>query len=306
MIERFASKKIIMVYLDFAETPRGDLIHVDDARQGLGHVTCPYCHAPVLPKRGDVIAWHFAHDKHSSCVSMSDATPRVVFPAFRHLMLRLTDGQRNALTLLWKAHQGKEFRHKGGYGSFKACCHRGKTRISGALDTFLEQKFLKYTYKDRYFEEDNRYLLTTKTALVNGAAEVAVFYDAIRKEIARRAACEDDVDRRLFDAAAARASTYHLYFVRCTLSDDRRVQKIGITSRTLPERIAEIKTMVNATDVTPLCWGESRSLCEQYVLFRFASSHLPLPPFTEFFDFRRKEASVVDELCRVDGVTRLI
>jgi hypothetical protein len=56
------------VLLPYAEQPDGRLVSVDEVERGAAcGCICPQCRAPVIARRGDILAHHFAHAAPTDC-----------------------------------------------------------------------------------------------------------------------------------------------------------------------------------------------------------------------------------------------
>lgn len=55
----------------YALNEQGEKIAAEECLIGTNPV-CPICNSNVIPKRGDIITWHFAHQKDSDCDTWSE------------------------------------------------------------------------------------------------------------------------------------------------------------------------------------------------------------------------------------------
>lgn len=115
----------------------------------------------------------------------------------------------------------------------------------------------------------------------------------------RNTVSELTVEQEAFERTLIRFNTFRFYFLRVTLSD-RILYKPGITSRPLPERLAEIKHDLKAYGVIalePLAVVKQAGFLEAYFKRKYVASQAGLTttrgPLTEYFDLPDDEVVVV-------------
>lgn len=280
------------VWLEYAVDDLGDLVHVSQAARGRSGLRCPYCQAGVLAKQGGLVAWHFAHAEKTcrSAVWRNDAP---VLPLYHDFTLGLTPKEADALRVV----------HVLGSAPPGRLVHR-----------LTEQGYCRWNpYRGRY----GGYELTKLGQIPFGYLSLYLFaqvqaqlIEVREQDFAIRAHAGGDAaktDLRIFRAQVQRIQASTLYFlaVQGQVSGEVvRLHKIGITSRPVAERVAEVTEDVrehvqDATVQVVDSWpGQGRG--EGYFKFKYATHQYRLGKLTEYFAFD-DPARVLRDLRRLRG-----
>ena len=70
-----------MIYLTFGVSRAGDWVAIDEVESGKTDLTCPWCEARLIARKGEVMGHHFAHDGET-CREASEAVRSTQVPFF--------------------------------------------------------------------------------------------------------------------------------------------------------------------------------------------------------------------------------
>src|SRR6185369_14590010 len=96
-----------MTSLAYGINPDGELFYIDDVPRGRTALACPYCGGPLIAKKGEIKAPHFAH-LGETCLDSEREDDLLQLPGYDHFNLHFTGQQ---LTLLKAFHEDKYLSH---------------------------------------------------------------------------------------------------------------------------------------------------------------------------------------------------
>ncbi len=324
------------IYLEYGETQGGQALHIGEARPGLEcKLCCPHCGGALVAKNrkfsGRIKQPHFAHDK-DTCryFSRYDKDEHFRIPLYQNFTwnLRLSDNQRVGLQLLYRKFGKKESvfvqrkrKEYPDYASAAQALYLKKVSNCHQVFDFLKKEgFLAAMPEDRRL-----FRLSKKGMIANGGLPLAQFYalqqaaidfehtnlaDALaelkgsRKKVDRERRKSLETDRKIFEWTLDRFTRSQLYFLEIETAE-KTIHKIGITQRSLEERIKEIrhdlKNLSDVRNIAPLQVLPAMSSVEAYFLLRFHARQFKFSesdPHHEYFDFPDPEelAQVRQEL----------
>lgn len=256
------------IWLEYARSQDGNLVHVEDSQRGLASgLLCPFCGAEVIARQGGEVAWHFAHLAEQSCAPARQLS-RISIPLYDDFFLGLKP--RRLAELVQFAETGK------------IADSRVQRRLVGA--GLIEWN--PYARNGRGIWE-----LTKRGKIPLGALSVPLFSEIQDTELRRFLDFlpADGVDAEIMREHWARLQANALYFLKVETPGLQLLHKIGMTGRSVEERVAEIRADLSA-DYGPVsvsvlgCWPGLGRL-ERYCKFRFRRSWHPLGTRTEYFSF---------------------
>ena len=276
------------MWLTYGIDDHGSLVAVDDAPRGKTQLQCPYCGGGLTAKKGQVVQHHFAH-MGETCRAVDRGDDAIGLPLYNQFNLQLSGKELELLRDLWARYgagtvypSGKELRlaqrleargvlawnpyqrrGRGGYEITKL----GKIPV-GALSLLL-------------FNQVQEPLLHQKhTALEQAVADARTRPEAVLDQAL--------TDLRLYRAQWKRILSTTLYFLEVQAAGET-LYKIGVTQRSVEERVAEIAQDVRAVagDVTIRVLGAwpQRGNVELYFKHRYAANQRRLGTLTEYFSF---------------------
>lgn len=271
------------VWLEHGLDQRGSLVHIADApERGKSSLRCPYCQGALLARKGSKIAWHFAHAGESCAPSLRrDDAP--ILPLYHDFSLGLTPkdvGILRAVDVRGYADNARHVSRLAGRGLCQWNPYRGR---GGGYELTNLGKIP--------FGQLSLYLFSrTQESLIENRMS------ALRKK-AKTGDPVAQADLRIFRAQVKRIHANTLYFLEIKLPD-KTLHKIGVTTRAVQERIAEVLVDLRAFFDNPavkvLGTWPGHGGVEPYFKFKHKASNFPIGQMTEYFLFADFKAVLRD------------
>ena len=262
-----------MLFLQYGVDEHGALIDIAQVRRGLTVLRCPYCNRLLIARKGEKVAHHFAH-RDETCNPASRDMHELAIPAYDNFNLHLPGRAvkelhiwvlnpdvanktilENHHLLVWNDFKGRS----GGYEPTKTA-----KVVLGELSLNLFNQFQEPLILARHIE------LEQKARQARHTVDFEIYL----------------TDLRLYRAQLCRILTATLYFLKI---GDGELYKIGVTTRSVAERIAEITSELRSHvgDVTINLLGswEARGNVEFYFKHRYRTRQTPIGNLTEYFTF---------------------
>lgn len=257
--------------LEVGISPDGELFTVDEVEKGKTHLLCPFCKGPLVAKKGLIKQHHFAH-LDETCNASTSLKP---LPAFDDFTLKLEPAEYEALLSLWdSSQQGR----KGIVQPKRSLITKGmfQENIFRSGGSYEFTKLGKIPVKDLsvnlFSQLHPQLLLEMHEQMVADSGKeglLKVSLDVYRAQL-----------RRLFKA--------HLYLLEIQTADET-FYKIGLTTRTIEERLQEIMRDLaehfEAIEIKVLSFKEHRGHCERYFKYKYSEHNKPIGHLTEYFEF---------------------
>lgn len=285
---RHSSRDVPRRFLHHGVDAAGELIAVEVVDRGRTALACPYCSTGLIAKKGRILAPHFAHDGATCRESHERAAARVpLYDDFATLeplgradlrlcaqLLRrpinhtsLRGWRRSALARLVDAQLIEEV-------------PRGERWVNGVGSH-------RHTAWGKQIAGATRYRLTLSE--LASAQERAALEKLDRLEdVARDGDERNAMDVRLYRAQLARLFSLGLYLLRVR-ADSAQLHKIGVTARSVEERLPEIRQDLEAHfgDVELEVEGHwpNRGSLEFYFKRLFTRRQVRIGSLTEYFSF---------------------
>jgi hypothetical protein len=281
------------MWLKYGVAPDGFLTSIDEVVRGKTQLNCLYCGGGLTAKKGSVKEHHFAHTEET-CKFVSQRIKTKAFPSlplYDNFNIELKGDELEQLKVLWKecGAQGyaipkdlvnfrwqlKGLLESEGSGSYQFT-DLGKIPV-GALPLAL-------------FNRVQEPLLLSELASLEGSVEIAE---------AAGLSCLDErrADLLIYRAQLRRILVNSLYFLEVK-ADGNTFYKIGITTRSIEERIAEVQRDVRAhysdAVVNLLGLWEHRGNVELYFKHRYQPFNYRIGKLTEYFVFPNVKAVLND------------
>jgi hypothetical protein len=281
------------MWLKFGVAPSGELASIDEVVRGKTNLACLYCGGSLTAKKGSVKEHHFAHTEET-CKPVSQRIKTKAFPAlplYDSFNIQLKGEELEKLKVLWEEYGAqdyaipkdlvnfrwelKELVESSGDRSYQFT-HLGKIPV-GALPLVL-------------FNKVQEPLLLSELTSLESSVEIA--------EAAGLSCLEERrADLLIYRAQLRRIVVNALYFLEVK-ADDHCFYKIGVTTRSIEERIAEVQRDLRAhySDVTVNLLGlwESRGNVELYFKHRYQPFNYRIGKLTEYFVFPNVKAVLND------------
>ena len=272
----------LIMWLKYGVTPDGELNNIDEVSRGKTELTCLYCGGQLTAKKGKVKEHHFAHTGES-CKPVSARVKTKAFPSlplYDNFNIQLKGEELEQLKILWREY--------------------------GTLNYPITKDLINFQWVlKKLMRHDGNYQFTNLGKIPVGALSLKVFNQVqeplLLAELVKleqsvnlaQAASLSSLSERLADLQIYRAQLRRillnsLYFLEIK-ADDQTFYKIGITTRQIEERIAEIQRDLKAhyseVVVNLLGLWQHRGNVELYFKHRYKDFNYPIGSLTEYFRF---------------------
>ena len=285
--------ELLTMWLKFGVAPDGNLVSIDEVARGKTQLTCLYCGGGLTAKKGSVKEHHFAHTEET-CKPVSQRIKTKAFPSlplYDNFTIQLKGEELEQLKVLWKE-----------YGAQKRSIPKDLINFRWELKGLLESVGDRsYHFTDlgkipvgalplALFNRVQEPLLLSELMKLEGSVEMAV---------AAGLSCLDErrADLLIYRAQLRRILVNSLYFLEVK-ADGNTFYKIGITTRSIEERIAEVYRDVRAhySDVAVNLLGlwEHWGNVELYFKHRYKAFNYRIGKLTEYFVFPNVKAVLND------------
>jgi len=272
------------MWLKFGVAVSGELASIDEVVRGKTQLTCLYCGGGLTAKKGSVKEHHFAHTK-KTCKPVSLRIKTKAFPSlplYEHFNIELKGEELEQLKVLWKEYGVQDYAIPKDLVSFR-------WELKGLLESSGDRS---YEFTDlgkipvgalplALFNRVQEPLLLDQLMKLQGSVEMAV---------AAGLSCLDErrADLLIYRAQLRRILVNSLYFLEVK-ANGNIFYKIGVTTRSIEERIAEVQRDVRAhySDVVVNLLGlwEHRGNVELYFKHRYKAFNYRIGKLTEYFVF---------------------
>jgi hypothetical protein len=285
------------MWLKFGVAPSGELTNIDEVVRGKTNLACLYCGGSLTAKKGSVKEHHFAHTEET-CFPVSQRIKTKAFPSlplYDNFNIQLKGEELEQLKVLWKE-----------YGAQDYAIPKDLVNFRWQLKGLLELKGDRtYQFTDLgkipvgalplvLFNQVQEPLLLDRLASLEGSVEIALSAGLSCLE-------ERRADLLIYRAQLRRILVNSLYFLEVK-ANGNCFYKIGITTRSIEERIAEVQRDVRAhySDVVVNLLGlwEHRGNVELYFKHRYQPFNYRIGKLTEYFAFRNVKV-VLQDLCEM-------
>ncbi|NQE35788.1 GIY-YIG nuclease family protein [Microcoleus asticus] len=272
------------MWLKFGVAPDGNLASIDEVVRGKTNLACLYCGGGLTAKKGSVKEHHFAHTEET-CKPVSQRIKTKAFPAlplYDNFNVQLKGDELEQLKVLWKE-----------YGVQKRSIPKDLVNFRWELKGLVESSGDRtYQFTDlgkipvgalplALFNKVQEPLLLSELVKLEGSVEIALSAGLSCLE-------ERRADLLIYRAQLRRILVNSLYFLEVK-ADGNTFYKIGVTTRSIEERIAEVQRDVRAhySDVVVNLLGlwERRGNVELYFKHRYKAFNYRIGKLTEYFVF---------------------
>jgi len=285
------------MWLKFGVAPSGELASIDEVARGKTNLACLYCGGGLTAKKGSVKEHHFAHTGET-CKPVSQRIKTKGFPAlplYDHFNIQLKGEELEQLKVLWKEYGAQDYAIPKDLVNFR-------WELKGLLESEGDHSY-QFTNLGKIpmgvlplalFNRVQEPLLLSELASLEGSVEIA--------EAAGLSCLEERrADLLIYRAQLRRILVNSLYFLEVK-ADGHCFYKIGVTTRSIEERIAEVQRDVRAhySDVVVNLLGlwEHRGNVELYFKHRYQPFNYRIGKLTEYFAFPSAKV-VLQDLCEM-------
>jgi len=285
------------MWLKFGVAPSGELTNIDEVVRGKTNLACLYCGGSLTAKKGSVKEHHFAHTEET-CFPVSQRIKTKAFPSlplYDNFNIQLKGEELEQLKVLWQEYGAKDYAIPKDLVNFR-------WQLKGLLGS---EGSGTYQFTDlgkipvgalplARFNKVQEPLLVSELASLEGSVEIAEAADL---------SCLDErrADLLIYRAQLRRILVNSLYFLEVK-ANGNCFYKIGVTTRSIEERIAEVQRDVRAhySDVAVNLLGlwEHRGNVELYFKHRYKAFNYRIGKLTEYFAFPNVKV-VLQDLCEM-------
>jgi hypothetical protein len=323
------------MFLEYAVNDSGELVYVEQVARGKTDLHCPYCGGLLLARKGEIKAHHFAH-AGETCRQVERDQDTIALPCYDNFNLHLPPKVLRDLLAFHAGESGYDVARLERYELIQwnewALNRRGEYELTkkgkipvgklslhlfneyqeplilskhGELEAVAAEAYAKPRYEARLaeIEAEARPMLDASGHLPlrrEDGPRLAKLNDELWAVRGKLKAIPTDyqtalTDLRLYRAQLRRVLSCSLYFLSI---DDGHLYKIGVTTRPIDERIAEIqadltphlsKVKVDVIDTWP-----HRGNVELYFKHRYKAHNQPIGVLSEYFKFDDAKAVIRD------------
>ncbi|VEP15983.1 conserved hypothetical protein [Hyella patelloides LEGE 07179] len=278
---------VLYMWLEYGVSPERELVRIDEVPSGKTNLVCPFCDSKLTAKKGKIKQHHFAHSGETCLRVSKGKLPSL--PLYDNFHLHLKPKHFQLLKDLWREY--------------------GNTNYPIITVPFeLEMKKLfSWTEKGYYFTDLGKIpvgglslskfnavqepLILSELDRLSNSVEMA---EAIGGEVLY----EKLADLKIYQLQLQRILRFTLYFLQIQ-ADRKTLYKIGVTSRTMSDRLPEIerdlKQHYSKIDINIIETWQHRGNVELYFKHRYREFNYPIGKLTEYYKFEDIER-VKDDL----------
>ena len=291
-----------MWQLKYGVNSQGKLITIEEVTSGKTDLVCPFCDRHLTAKKGKIKQHHFAHTGETCLRVRKGKLPSL--PLYDNFHLQLSAKHFQLLKDLWREYGHTDYAiitipfelemkklfdwtPQGYYFT-----DLGKIPVGGlSLSKFNTiQEPLILSELDRL---TNSFEMAKLDAGASRQSKIVGLPKAIGGELLQ----EKIDDLRIYQLQLQRILRLTLYFLQIR-ADKKTLHKIGVTSRTMSDRISEIerdlKQHYSSINITVLGTWQHRGNVELYFKHRYKQFNHRIGKLTEYYRFKDADAVVRD------------
>lgn len=274
------------MWLRYGVDEENTLVAIEDVSSGKTSLKCPYCQSGLTAKKGRIKEHHFAHTQETCrFVAGRDRHEIPVLPLYDNFNIQLAGQELEQLKTLWRQYGLK------GYKIPKFLVPRrfvwlGLLQETGADDSsnyeFTQLGQIPFGGLSlMLFNQVQEHYLLSKLSELEEKAERAKTTNSLFL-------LERLTDLRLYQAQLKRILTHSLYYLEVK-ADKQTLSKIGVTRRSIEERVAEVQRELQSYFKTVVIqvlgvW-EHRGNVELYFKHRYQDFNHRIGSLTEYYKF---------------------
>lgn len=285
--------ELLTMWLKYGVTPSGELTSIDEVVRGKTQLTCLYCGGGLTAKKGAVKEHHFAHTGET-CKPVSQRIKTKAFPSlplYDNFNIQLKGEELEQLKVLWKEYGAQNYAIPKDLVNFR-------WELKGLVESSGDRSY-------QFTDLGKIPVGALPLALFNRVQEPLLLSELVKLEqstaVAEAAGLSCLEERRadllIYRAQLRQILVNSLYFLEVK-ADGQTFYKIGITTRSIEERIAEVQRDVRAhysnVVVNLLRLWERRGNVELYFKHRYKAFNYRIGKLTEYFVFPNVKVVLCD------------
>lgn len=273
-----------MTWLKYGVDEHNTLLAIADVPSGKTKLFCPYCAGQLIARKGKVKQHHFAHAEET-CYPVATKKELPTLPLYDNFNIKLSGTALQLLQKLWQSFGVYDW----GIPHLPELKPLIKTKVL-QKNVYLQPPAYEFTSLGKIpvgalplpeFNQVQEPLLLAKLAELSRQAELA-------KVIKSLNLAERLVDLRLYRAQLASILLHNLYYLQIE-ADGLMFHKIGVTKRSLTQRIPEIERDLRShyqnIKVSVLGLWSHRGNVELYFKHRYKQFNYRIGSLTEYYLF---------------------
>ena len=275
-----------MWQLKYGVNLAGELITIEEVTSGKTNLVCPFCDSLLTAKKGKIKQHHFAHSGETCFRVRKGKLPSL--PLYDNFHLHLSGKHFQLLKDLWREY--------------------GDTDYAIITVPFeLEMKKLFSWTPQGYYFTDLGMIPVGGLSLsgFNAVQEPSILSELDRltnsvemaKALAPEVLQEKLDDLKIYQLQLQRILRFTLYFLQMEC-DGKTLHKIGVTSRTMQDRLPEIerdlKQHYSDINIDVLGTWQHRGNVELYFKHRYKEFNYRIGKLTEYYRFENIDAVLED------------
>ncbi|MGB3510936.1 MAG: GIY-YIG nuclease family protein [Microcoleaceae cyanobacterium] len=287
------------MWLKYGVNPSGYLVSIDEIGSGKTNLTCLYCGGGLTARKGRIKEHHFAHTGETCkpVVSRNKYKKFPGLPLYDRFNIQLPGAEVEELKTLWKEYQSQGLLIPRDLVNFRWI-------LKGLIQSVREGE-CEFTNLGKIP------VGALELAAFNEVQEPLLLAELDKYELAAQRAelvsysnlWEYQADLKMYRAMLRRILTNSLYFLQIKTAR-KTFCKIGITTRPIEQRIAEVQQDLKQHFSHPVVslvglW-EHRGNVELYFKHRYCAKNYRIGKLTEYFQFYDVKP-VLDDLFGMKG-----
>ncbi len=266
-----------MWYLKFGVNSEKELITISEVVSGKTNLVCPFCDSQLTAKKGKIKQHHFAHTGETCLRVRKGKLPSL--PLYDNFHLHLKRSHFQLIKDLWREYGNTDY------------------EIITVPFELEVKKLFRWTPQGYYFTELGKIpvgglslsgfnqiqepLILSELKKLSNAVEMARAIGGVILE-------EKLANLKIYQLQLRRILRFTLYFleIKC---DGKTLHKIGVTSRSLSDRLPEIerdlKQHYSKIDISVLGTWKHRGNVELYFKHRYKQFNYAVGRLTEYYRF---------------------
>lgn len=281
------------MWLNYGVDTQSNLVYIKDVPSGKTELFCPYCGSQLIAKKGKVKQHHFAHSEQT-CLVVETKKELPTLPLYDNFHIQLSGKSLQFLQQLWQSC---------GQNGWDIPFHKELKPLLKArvIERIYSKTPTVYRFTDlgkipvgalslRDFNEIQEELHLNK---------LKVFEQKVRRSerLESPQLKEQLIDLQLYQAQLRRILFYRLYYLDIK-ADGQRLNKIGVTQRTMAERLVEIERDLQShftnLSINVVGTWEHRGNVELYFKHKYKPFNFPIESLTEYYCFPDSEVVLED------------
>ena len=266
-----------MWQLKYGVNPDRELITISEVTSGKTNLVCPFCDRSLTAKKGKIKQHHFAHTGETCLRVRKDKLPSL--PLYDNFHLNLSSKHFQLIKDLWQEYGNTDY---------------AIITVPFELET---KKLFNWTQKGYYFTDLGKIpvgglslsgfnaiqepLILAELNQLTNSVEIAkaIGGDVLEEKLA---------DLKIYRLQIQRILRFTLYFLEIE-ADGKSIHKIGVTSRTMSDRLPEIerdlKQHYSVIEIDVLGTWQHRGNVELYFKHRYQKFNYRIGKLTEYYKF---------------------